>query len=204
MIKSANKTRTAESYDIRLEKEEKRYRLYFKTSENRSGILYRISAALYIENWNIIELSATTIDGEVQDCFLIEPLDNRISFLMENSLLSTIRRLMNNNITVMNYIAKFPVKWRNLMSSDKRDICKLEVSELSDEEYEIIIETEDRPGLIFEITQTLYRLYFDILKMESETFGKKATDKIYVVREAGKKSKYDSHILKEALDKIVD
>ncbi|MDH4200731.1 MAG: hypothetical protein OEV66_10165 [Spirochaetia bacterium] len=198
------KTTVDSQYEVRLMKQKKGYLLLFKTNENRIGILYKISAALYVQNWNIIEMSATTSDdGIIEDTFLVEPMEKRLAYIMEYTLLRSIHTLLKGNSTVMGYISRYPGKLRGLDLS-KKQFRKLEVNVRTGNQFELMIETDDRPGLIFEITQILYRLYFDILKMESQTMGNKAVDKILVAREAGKESKYDSQILAEALDKIVD
>jgi [protein-PII] uridylyltransferase len=192
------------AHEIKMIKEKQGYRLNFKSVDNRIGILYKISAALYVQNWNIIELSAkTSEEGYIEDSFLIEPMEKRISYIMEYSLVSTIERLLKNDLTVMNYVSKYPKKWKNIHSESRKKTGKLDVSE-TDEGLIISIETEDRPGLIFEITQILYRLYFDIKNMESDTVDDKAIDKLLVKRDPEKSSKYDSQILKETLQKIIE
>ena len=204
MLQYLEKLAKKSGYDIRLEKDKKKYKLFFITGKNRIGILYKISAAMYVENWNIIEMNAfTNENGVVEDCFLIEPMVKRLPYIMEYTLLSTIDRLLKSDLTVVNYISKHSGKWKALQNRKGHPAGVLIVKENTDDVYDIIMETEDRPGLIFEITQVLYRFYFDIKKMESVTIDGRAHDKIQVVRDSDKKSKSDGKILREALDKIV-
>jgi [protein-PII] uridylyltransferase len=192
-------------YDIRLKKEKKGYRLLFKTGINRIGILYKISAALYVQNWNIIEMNATTGEGGVvEDSFLIEPMEKRLPYILEYTLVSAIDKLLNSDLTVMSFVAKHPKKYRVLQGSKRKESGKLAIKETGSDSFMLLIETQDRPGLIFEITQVLYRLYFDIVKMESTTIGERAYDKLMVMRDPEKKGRNDAQLLNEALSKIVE
>jgi [protein-PII] uridylyltransferase len=203
MSENINQLMNKSEYDIRLEKEKKRYRLYFNTAKNRLGILYKISAALYVQNWNIIEMNAVTRqDGVVEDSFLIEPMEEKLSYILKYTLLSDIKKLLNSDLTAMSYISKFPKKWKGLYENNRKDSGKVTVRELSFHRYTLLIETVDRPGLIFEITQALYRFFFDIINMESVTKSERAYDKILVIRDPEKRSENDAQILKEALMKI--
>ncbi|MDH4263051.1 MAG: hypothetical protein OEV78_08410 [Spirochaetia bacterium] len=194
-----------DEYDIKLKKEKNRYRLHFNTGKNRLGILYKISAALYVQNWNIIELNADTReDGVVEDSFLIEPIEEKLSYFQEHTLLSAIKKLLNSDISAMSYISKYPNKWKKIHDSKRLETGKVAVSELSYNRYSLVIETEDRPGLIFEITQILYRFFFDIIHMESVTEKDRAFDKILVIRDPDKRSKDDANILKVAIEKIIN
>jgi UTP:GlnB (protein PII) uridylyltransferase len=191
-------------YDIRLMKEQKTYRLLFQTGENRIGMLYKIAAVLYVQNWNIREMNALTReDGIVDDFFIIEPMEKRIPYIMEYSLVSGIEKLLHSDLTVMKFVSKFPKKLKTLHKANREGSGKVSVEEIQKGVYSVSLETHDRPGLIFEITQALYRLYFDIVRMDSTTIAHLAYDQLIVVRDPEKKSKKDALLLKEALDKVL-
>jgi len=192
-------------YDVRLIKEQKSYRLLFQTGENKIGILYKIAAVLYVQNWNIREMNAMTReDGIIDDYFIIEPLEKRIPYILEYSLVSGIEKLLSSDLTVMRFLARFPKRLKALQKTHQKGASKVEVDEIENGVYVVSVETQDRPGLIFEITQALYRLYFDIGSMESTTIAHLAYDRLVVTRDPQKKSDKDALILKEVLDKVLE
>lgn len=199
------KTIIKNGYDLRLKRENKKYKLYFKTQQNRIGIIYKISAVLYIKNWNILEMNAILSEnGVVETTFLIEPIEKSPPFFYKWALLKDINQLLNTDINVMTYVSKFPEKWNVLHEQKQGNPVKLAVKNNKKEGgYDLFIETRDRPGLIFEITQILYRMYFNIVKMESVTRNSRAYDRILVIRDPDKAGKNDGDLLTDALGKIL-
>jgi len=170
------------------------------------GILYKISAVLYIRNWNILELIATPSDADgVFDKFVIKSMESGPIFLVQKALLmSDLRYILKKEVSVSQYLMFFKEKRKtgiNMIYSQP----VVHVTKSKKEKNILIIKifASDRPGLIFSVVEVLYHLYFNISSMRSDTKQNIAYDEIVVQRDLDKVSENDEKILKESLKNVL-
>ncbi|GEM_PF-2610210 len=180
--------------------------LTFSGFPNDFGIIYRISAVLYFHDLSIYRIHAETMaDETVNDTFLIDAPFENVSIL-QKSLESDLQRLFTKEIAVLSYIAENESKMKTLRSRRTGDHNRrIEIGPCMDSNFtQIVIETQDKTGLILEVTQVLYLLYIDIASTDTQTENNDVRIKIRARRENGE-SLNDSirERLQETLFKVI-
>jgi [protein-PII] uridylyltransferase len=164
-------------------------RLLYTSQINETGILYRITGVLYIHGWSIDSaVVKTETMGGVDDIFSIHRLDNQP---MEIATLERIEQdmemLLRGEIHMSEYLSSYPERIQSLVHSlsDERD-TKLDIEVSEDPTIaSIYLETKDRPGILFMITQILFLLDYDILRFEASTQNGQARDDLDVRKNTG-------------------
>ena len=182
--------------------------LFFRKTANEKGIIYRLTAVLFVHGWNILKAEARTDDNnQITDYFLIEPGNGqRFDSRMEDTIRKDLTDLFSGEISVMHYLSNYPGKMEELYSYHTHQSQSF--IEITDDEESnnclLELNTVDRPGLLFEISQLLYLLYIDILAFEAGSNDSNVNDKFVIRREdaaiidsAGKQR------IREALSKIL-
>ncbi len=182
------------------------YILSLHISTNRMGILYAITAAMYVRGWNILKAQALTAEGEgILDTFIIEPTDSIFTNpLKTRRLMSDLKMLIRGEVAVPEYIEQNLPRKKTALTKKAPRKRLIQINKSKDARYwEISVETDDRPGLLFDITRLLYLTYFDIVKLDSDTRRGRAYDRIVVCREPGMGDIDDDHTLRQSISKII-
>lgn len=171
-------------HDLKVTYKAKDLDLSYACRQNSKGIIYRISAVLYVHGFSIQNaLVTTTGDNEVVDKFTaflyadVAPDIEQLKLDLDN--------LLSDKVTVMTYISQFPEKYHRIFQ-DRSQTTFRELTVVPGEtsrQAEIKLITLDRPGLIFEITQLLYMMYYDIKTIKAETNENSVTDHLVIQRE---------------------
>ena len=87
----------------------------------------------------------------------------------------------------MHYLSSYPKKLEELYSyHQKGHKPVIEIADAPEGDHTILrVNTVDRPGLLFEISQLLYLLYVDIISFEAAGEGDNAKDIFLIRREDG-------------------
>ncbi|TGK05502.1 hypothetical protein EHQ53_17900 [Leptospira langatensis] len=183
------------------------YALKVNISKNEIGIIYRVTAVLYVHGWNIEEaIAETSTDGYIQDIFIVKRIDGSP---MTDEHLSAIhadlKELFYGGMSVMNYLAQHPEKMETLRSKlETSPEIFLFNSEISDSTV-MDLRMEDRPGILFEISQILFLFGVDILSFKAVTDSGQVRDTFLLRLENGSKLDENLHFfrLKEALNAVL-
>lgn len=172
------------NYSLSLLELEDSLKLEYRTKENEKGIIYKIAGVLYVHGYSIVKASVSTgLEGEIYDNFEAVKFGNAIQSIGE--LESDLRMLLDSRMTVMTYITKFPEKYYRFFvdrqSGPTNSLTVLPGANAS--LAEISLTTSDRPGLIFEMTQVLYMMYYDIVSISADTKDSNVNDKLVIQRE---------------------
>ncbi|MBM9546041.1 hypothetical protein JWG40_03375 [Leptospira sp. 201903074] len=146
--------------------------LKISLSQDDLGILYRVTSVLYNHGWEILEAVAETAsDGHVQDLFVIRSWDGGE---MTEELLSQIRTdlysLFYEGKTVAMYLrenAKEEVLVRKI--GDSEATLKL-YNPISSDFTVMDLRMKDTPGILFQITESLFHLGIDIISFTANSF----------------------------------
>lgn len=146
--------------------------LKISLSQDDLGILYRVTSVLYNHGWDILEAVAETAsDGHVQDLFVIRSWDGGE---MTEELLSQIRTdlysLFYEGKTVAMYLrenAKEEVLVRKI--GDSEATLKL-YNPISSDFTVMDLRMKDTPGILFQITESLFHLGIDIISFTANSF----------------------------------
>lgn len=199
---------TADNIEIIINKSSDETEVIFKNNFNEKGIIYRITAVLFVNGWSIHSATAKTgDDGTVEDHFTITPVrsqtfDNK----MEKRVKEELLRLIKKEESVMQYLSHHPGKLEELYKFEKNtDKGSVEIYNSDDENVTVLqIESVDRPGLLFEISQLLYLLYIDILSFEAGATEDGVHDRFMIRREDGSLiDEIGRNRIKDALVKIL-
>lgn len=152
--------------------------LKISVSQDDLGILYRVTSVLYNHGWDILEAVAETAsDGHVQDLFVIRSWDGGE---MTEELLSKIRTdlysLFYEGKTVAMYLrenAKEEVLVRKI--GDSEASLKL-YNPISSDFTVMDLRMKDIPGILFQITESLFHLGIDIISFTANSFDGKIRD----------------------------
>lgn len=103
------------------------YALKVNISRNEIGIIYRVTAVLYVHGWNIEEaIAETSVDGYIQDIFIVRRIDGEaMTDEHLNAIHLDLKELFYGGVSVMNYLAKHPRKNRRFtreIGTDSRDL----------------------------------------------------------------------------------
>jgi len=147
-------------------------------SNDEPGILYRVTAVLYVHGWDILEAVAeTSLEGTVQDLFVIQSWEGSE---MTETLLTQIRKdlfqLFYEGRTVEDYLldeGKGTILTRKI--GDPESSLKL-YNPVSSEFTVMDLRLKDTPGLLFQVTYALYLLGVDIISFTANTYDGKVRD----------------------------
>lgn len=169
--------------------DEKNARLLYSSMLNETGILYRITGVLYIHGWSIDSaIVKTETLGGVDDIFSIHKVD---AGQMDQTQLERIEHdmdmLLRGEIHMSEYLSSYPERIQSLVLSMREESeTRLEV-EIADDPAtaSIFLQTKDRPGILFMITQILFLLDYDIIKFEANTDQGIARDDFEIRKNTG-------------------
>ncbi|EMJ98589.1 hypothetical protein AB3N61_10065 [Leptospira sp. WS58.C1] len=183
------------------------YALKVNISKNEIGIIYRVTAVLYVHGWNIEEaIAETSMDGYIQDIFIVKRIDfSPMTDEHLNAIHADLHELFYGGMSVMNYLANHPEKMESLRAKvENTPEIFLFNSEISDSTV-MDLRMEDRPGILFEISQILFLFGVDILSFKAVTDSGQVRDTFLLRLENGSKldEKLHFHRLKEALNAVL-
>ncbi|PJZ25101.1 hypothetical protein CH352_11075 [Leptospira hartskeerlii] len=183
------------------------YALKVNISKNEIGIIYRVTAVLYVHGWNIEEaIAETSMDGYIQDIFIVKRIDGApMTDEHLNAIHADLHELFYGGMSVMNYLANHPEKMESLRAKvETAPEIFLFNSEISDSTV-MDLRMEDRPGILFEISQILFLFGVDILSFKAVTDSGQVRDTFLLRLENGSKLNENLHFnrLKEALNAVL-
>ncbi|TGK00694.1 hypothetical protein EHO59_12170 [Leptospira semungkisensis] len=183
------------------------YALKVNISKNEIGIIYRVTAVLYVHGWNIEEaIAETSTDGYIQDIFIVKRIDGSpMTDEHLNAIHADLKELFYGGMSVMNYLALHPEKMETLRAKlETSPEIFLFNSEISDSTV-MDLRMEDRPGILFEISQILFLFGVDILSFKAVTDSGQVRDTFLLRLENGSKLDENLHFfrLKEALSAVL-
>lgn len=189
-------------------KDNKTIGLLFENPFNEKGIVFRITSVLYVHDYNICEARAeTSPEGLVRDTFIIESTSGaKFTKKTEKEIRQDLTALFSKETTPMQYLSMHPEKIEKLTSrASAPGGSTISFTEDNKDSVTIMhIDTEDRPGLLFEISQLLYMLYVDILSFEAGSHIGQAHDTFYLKKEDGSRlDDYTRKKVEESLKKIL-
>ncbi|GBF37859.1 hypothetical protein [Leptospira johnsonii] len=183
------------------------YALKVNISKNEIGIIYRVTAVLYVHGWNIEEaIAETSTDGYIQDIFIVKRIDGSpMTDEHLNAIHADLHELFYGGMSVMNYLSNHPEKMESLRAKvENAPEIFLFNSEISDSTV-MDLRMEDRPGILFEISQILFLFGVDILSFKAVTDSGQVRDTFLLRLENGSKLDENLHFnrLKEALNAVL-
>ncbi|PJZ70082.1 hypothetical protein CH373_09820 [Leptospira perolatii] len=165
------------------------YALKVNISKNEVGIIYRVTAVLYVRGWNIEEaIAETSQDGYIQDIFIVRRVDgsDMTDADLEN-IYSDLKELFYGGLSVMNYLSRYPEKTEGLRSrTGETPEIFLFNSDISDSTV-MDLRMKDRLGIIFEISQIFFLFGVDILSFKAVTESGQVRDTFLLRMENGSK-----------------
>lgn len=96
-------------------------KLVISNFKDEPGILYRITAVLFVHSWDIISATIRTVNDKIEDVFTIEPHDHHIIITKEilEKIESDLYKLLSNQTHISEYLANYPEKTRKIINSMK-------------------------------------------------------------------------------------
>ncbi|MCS6984394.1 MAG: hypothetical protein NZM25_04585 [Leptospiraceae bacterium] len=186
---------------------EGRGKLFVKKAKDEKGIVYRLTAVLYVHDWNIMRAMIKTSEhGQVQDEFEIESKEKNLNADEIKSLQQDFEKLFLNRLSVVDYLSSYPDKLEKLKAHrSQAGKAQIQISESPKKNLAILrIKTKDRPGLLLEVAQVLYLLHLDIVSLEAGMIGQDADDIFYIRHENNKALEGDDRLrLLDELRKVL-
>ena len=174
-------------------------KLVISNFKDEPGILYRITAVLFVHNWNILSATIRTVNDKIEDIFTIEPhnADTLITKEILEKIESDLYKLLSNQIHISEYLANYPEKTRKIINSMKPyPNTEVELEPIEDaKRIKIHLKTIDRPGLLYLIAQILFLADLNIHEFFAATEDKFANDTFIV--EKKNQSEFNERNLKE-------
>ncbi len=167
-----------------------RLQLFFATDER--GIVYRVTAVLYANNWNILGANIRSFEnGQIEDEFLIQ---NSGGAILDEAELSKLKNEMQQLFRDEISIASYMIKKGKKANSDKGNLnAKIIFETVANHDFtKLRIQTRDRSGLLCDIARMLYLECMDILSVQANTRGSEVDDIFEIKSESG-------HSLEEAM-----
>ncbi|TGL73481.1 hypothetical protein [Leptospira yasudae] len=171
------------------------YALKVNISNNEIGIIYRVTAALFVRGWNIEEAVAeTSQDGYISDIFIIKNV-NRLPMTDEmlQTIHSDLKEMFFQGVSVMSYLERFPEKAEYLKNKDRSNIELFLFNSHGSDCTVMDLRMKDRPGIIFEISQLLFLYGIDILSFKAVTDSGSVRDTFLLRLENGSKLEESLH-----------
>lgn len=172
-------------------------RLLFSSRQNEAGILYRISAVLFVHGWSIDWAHVRTEgDGQVDDVFSIHRIDGAplapasISPGSLEQIEADLDRLLSG-ADMNGYLEAHPQRMEALartVQHTESTVVSIQPGAddaIASTSARLQIDSPDRAGMLFVLTQTLFVLGYDILRFEAATEGGEAHDSFEVRKASG-------------------
>lgn len=164
-------------------------------SRDELGILYRVTAVLFVMGWDILEAVAeTSSEGHVQDLFVIRSWDGSE---MTEIILTKIRRdlfsLFYESVSVESYLeqnGKADVLNRKI--GDPEASLKL-YNPISSDFSVMDLRLKDTPGLLFQVTECLFNLGIDIISFTANSYEGRVRDS-FLLRASNSGDKLDEKL----------
>lgn len=160
-------------------------RLKILLDENKKGVLAVLSAVFFMHDLSVI--SARQVSGEegnLMDEFVLQSAEP-FSQKYRKKILEDIQSILNKEKNAWEYLQEDPAKFEIVSTGRKRlrsDSFRLRMEKGG---AVLDVEVEDRPGLLFEISYTLFLLYIDIKDFSARTEHGVAYDRFLLQREDG-------------------
>lgn len=162
-------------FDLTVHNYFNKYILKLTFGENRKGIIYRATAVLFAHGYEILEANLETVDGTIKDVFVIRGISGKLMNSEEFlQIKKEMQELLLGDVLVIDYLNQFSLPPRG-SSSSKPPIVYVYNPEGSDCTV-LDIHTQDRPGLLFDISQLLYIMDIDIISVVATTENEIARD----------------------------
>jgi [protein-PII] uridylyltransferase len=137
--------------------------------ENQKGIIYKMTAVLFAHGWDIKEAIFETMgEGLVKDLFIIQNREKKpLSPIELDRIQKDLLSLFKGDCSVIDYVENFP-DLPLLKPSQTPPIIQI-YNPISSDSTVLDLKTQDRQGLLFEISQVLYVFDTDILSVTAKT-----------------------------------
>ncbi|MBE7440672.1 MAG: hypothetical protein HS115_19670 [Spirochaetales bacterium] len=91
---------------LRAEAYQDRFLLYFETERDRPGVLFRIAAVLFANDWNIEQASIHTSGSLIRDEFLLsgQRSGQSLSQLVLEQMRAELETLLSDDLSVIDYL----------------------------------------------------------------------------------------------------
>lgn len=171
------------------------FALKVNISNNEIGIIYRVTAALFVRGWTIEEAVAeTSQDGYISDIFIIKNVDNLpMTDEMLNTIHSDLKEMFFQGVSVLSYLERFPEKAEYLKNKEKHPIELFLFNSQGSDCTVMDLRMKDRPGIIFEVSQLLFLYGIDILSFKAVTDSGSVRDTFLLRLENGSKLEESLH-----------
>ncbi|EMY78250.1 ACT domain protein [Leptospira weilii serovar Ranarum str. ICFT] len=165
------------------------YALKVNISNNEIGIIYRVTAALFVRGWTIEEAVAeTSQDGYISDIFIVRNLENLpMTEEMLQVIQTDLKEMFFQGVSVLSYLEKFPEKAEYLKNKERYPIELFLFNSQGSDCTVMDLRMKDRPGIIFEISQLLFLYGIDILSFKAVTDSGGVRDTFLLRLENGSK-----------------
>jgi len=166
---------------------------FIVVTHDQPGLFSMIAGALTANNLNILSARITTrTTGIAMDVFRVSHLMGAGSMAMEADRWLRVERDLERVITGQQEIAALVAAAHHVQSAGRKFVrhvpTEVTVDNRSSEQFTVIdVFTQDRVGLLFAITHTLYRLGMLIHLARISTNADQALDVFYVSDRAGRK-----------------
>lgn len=168
-------------------------RLLYSSRENEAGILFRITGVLFVHGWSIEWAHVRTQgDGQVDDIFSIHRADGQAMDLKSlETIEADLDRLLGGAIDMSAYLAEHPIRMEALARTVQHsERTRISIHPGIEETIAVTsvtlhIDSPDRSGMLFVLTQTLFVLGYDILRFEASTEQGQAHDSFDVRKSNG-------------------
>ena len=162
-------------------------------TKDKPGLLYKLSGAVFISGFNVIEAKVSTLkNGMALDVLWVRDLNG---LMLDNlyhfpKLKEIMYRILSNNFSLKEKIRNEKNKYlkKNLFNIN----TKIFIDNNMSKKHTILeINTFDRIGLIYDLTRKLYKLGFKISSAKILIIGKGANNIFYI--QDFKKNKIESN-----------
>lgn len=91
---------------LRAETYQDRYLLHFETDRDRPGVLFRMAAVLFANDWNIVDASIHTSGSMIRDEFLLSArrAGQSLSQLVLEQMRAELETLLSDDLSVIDYL----------------------------------------------------------------------------------------------------
>ncbi|MCS7205665.1 MAG: hypothetical protein NZ853_08200 [Leptospiraceae bacterium] len=175
-------------------KQIKKAKLIISDFQDEPGVLYKISVVLYVYGWSILSAKIQNKNDFIEDVITIEPTSSITSDQIKPSMIEAMEKdlesLLNRQITIGDYLSKYPEKTQKLMESlvpNPSTEIEIEVLDKGNTVLKVSIKTPDRVGIIYSITQIFYLSDLNILDFDVETENHIAKD-VFLIQKMNKGS----------------
>ena len=143
--------------------EEPLYRLVLQSMQNAAEILYRLSAMLYVYQWDIKQADVRTLeDDRINDVFIIQPGNPAVvDELLYDQMFADLESLYFRGEEVDAYLVR-----KNKPLPEKHSIKGKVNFQINTDSLVVTVKSDDRPGLLFSLTGVFARESIDIAQAE--------------------------------------